>query len=172
MLTKIVPFYLQLLQKAGWQEGTGLGVSEQGRTQPVAAWVQSGRSGIGSAPQQPPQSSKPPPHGKPKQKQTTSVQSGPQSQPETSRQSDTAGTLSEKAKPVKRAWRQVSVEEPLDVKVKRVRQAQKAEQDDKEGKEIQRLLYRAFRESEAPAVTENSPLLRSHHRLRSRNPLL
>ena len=43
----------QLLQKAGWRSGQGLGASEQGQTEPLAAWHQQGRAGIGvgSAPQ-------------------------------------------------------------------------------------------------------------------------
>ena len=43
----------QLLQKAGWRSGQGLGASEQGHTEPLAAWHQQGRAGIGvgSAPQ-------------------------------------------------------------------------------------------------------------------------
>ena len=43
----------QLLQKAGWRSGQGLGASAQGQTEPLAAWHQQGRAGIGvgSAPQ-------------------------------------------------------------------------------------------------------------------------
>eukprot|EP00891_Asterochloris_glomerata_P008704 jgi/Astpho2/8704/fgenesh1_pg.00128_%23_14_t len=43
----------QLLQKAGWRSGQGLGASEQGQTEPLAAWHQQGRAGIGvgNAPQ-------------------------------------------------------------------------------------------------------------------------
>ena len=43
----------QLLQKAGWRSGQGLGAAEQGQTEPLAAWHQQGRAGIGvgSAPQ-------------------------------------------------------------------------------------------------------------------------
>ena len=37
----------QLLQKAGWRSGQGLGASEQGQTEPLAAWHQQGRAGIG-----------------------------------------------------------------------------------------------------------------------------
>lgn len=37
----------QLLKKAGWVEGTGLGVNKQGRTTPLNAWRNQGRSGIG-----------------------------------------------------------------------------------------------------------------------------
>ncbi|XVE92986.1 hypothetical protein REPUB_Repub01dG0150900 [Reevesia pubescens] len=38
----------QLLKKHGWKEGTGLGISEQGRLEPVEAYVKNNKRGLGS----------------------------------------------------------------------------------------------------------------------------
>ncbi|XVF67062.1 hypothetical protein PTKIN_Ptkin10aG0090700 [Pterospermum kingtungense] len=38
----------QLLKKHGWKEGTGLGVSEQGRLEPVEAYVKNNKKGLGA----------------------------------------------------------------------------------------------------------------------------
>lgn len=38
----------KLLQKSGWKEGTGLGVAEQGRLEPLEALVKYGKRGIGA----------------------------------------------------------------------------------------------------------------------------
>ncbi|KAL0539219.1 hypothetical protein IC582_023402 [Cucumis melo] len=38
----------QLLKKHGWREGTGLGVSEQGRLEPVQASVKNNKRGLGA----------------------------------------------------------------------------------------------------------------------------
>ncbi|KAE8708588.1 G patch domain-containing protein 11-like isoform X2 [Hibiscus syriacus] len=38
----------QLLKKHGWKEGTGLGVSEQGRLEPVEAHVKNNKKGLGA----------------------------------------------------------------------------------------------------------------------------
>ena len=38
----------QLLQKAGWQEGQGIGANQQGRPVPLAAYHQQARQGIGA----------------------------------------------------------------------------------------------------------------------------
>lgn len=38
----------QLLQKSGWKEGSGLGVAEQGRLEPVDVFVKNDKRGIGS----------------------------------------------------------------------------------------------------------------------------
>lgn len=37
----------QLLKKHGWKEGTGLGVSEQGRLEPIQAHVKKNKKGLG-----------------------------------------------------------------------------------------------------------------------------
>ncbi|KAL6543915.1 hypothetical protein OROGR_010412 [Orobanche gracilis] len=38
----------QLLKKHGWKEGTGLGVSEQGRLEPVEALIKKNKRGLGA----------------------------------------------------------------------------------------------------------------------------
>ncbi|CAH1436804.1 unnamed protein product [Lactuca virosa] len=39
----------QLLKKHGWKEGTGLGISEQGRLEPVQAFLKKNKRGLGAA---------------------------------------------------------------------------------------------------------------------------
>ncbi|XP_015570804.1 G patch domain and ankyrin repeat-containing protein 1 homolog [Ricinus communis] len=38
----------QLLKKHGWKEGTGLGISEQGRLEPVQTYVKNNKRGLGA----------------------------------------------------------------------------------------------------------------------------
>ncbi|XP_051145469.1 meiotically up-regulated protein C1442.13c [Andrographis paniculata] len=38
----------QLLKKHGWKEGTGLGVDEQGRIEPLQAYVKKNKRGLGA----------------------------------------------------------------------------------------------------------------------------
>ncbi|GMJ00542.1 hypothetical protein like AT5G08535 [Hibiscus trionum] len=38
----------QLLKKHGWKEGTGLGISEQGRLEPVKVYVKNNKKGLGA----------------------------------------------------------------------------------------------------------------------------
>ncbi|KAF9676427.1 hypothetical protein SADUNF_Sadunf08G0001000 [Salix dunnii] len=38
----------QLLKKQGWKEGTGLGISEQGRLEPVQTCLKNNKRGLGS----------------------------------------------------------------------------------------------------------------------------
>ncbi|KAK9062288.1 hypothetical protein SSX86_019474 [Deinandra increscens subsp. villosa] len=38
----------QLLKKHGWKEGTGLGVSEQGRLEPVQTYLKKNKRGLGA----------------------------------------------------------------------------------------------------------------------------
>ncbi|KAK9705316.1 hypothetical protein RND81_07G047800 [Saponaria officinalis] len=38
----------QLLKKHGWKEGTGLGVSQQGRLEPVETYVKKNKRGLGA----------------------------------------------------------------------------------------------------------------------------
>ncbi|BFG17489.1 hypothetical protein CerSpe_037630 [Prunus speciosa] len=38
----------QLLKKHGWKEGTGLGISEQGRIEPVQAYLKNNKRGLGA----------------------------------------------------------------------------------------------------------------------------
>ncbi|KAL6579499.1 hypothetical protein OROMI_009715 [Orobanche minor] len=41
-------WFIQLLKKHGWKEGTGLGVSEQGRLEPVEALIKKNKRGLGA----------------------------------------------------------------------------------------------------------------------------
>ncbi|XP_031269868.1 G patch domain and ankyrin repeat-containing protein 1 homolog [Pistacia vera] len=38
----------QLLKKHGWKEGTGLGISQQGRLEPVKTYLKNNKRGLGS----------------------------------------------------------------------------------------------------------------------------
>ncbi|KAL3840519.1 hypothetical protein ACJIZ3_025110 [Penstemon smallii] len=38
----------QMLKKHGWKEGTGLGISEQGRLEPVQAFIKKNKRGLGA----------------------------------------------------------------------------------------------------------------------------
>uniref|UniRef100_A0A5B7BEH3 Putative G patch domain and ankyrin repeat-containing protein 1 n=1 Tax=Davidia involucrata TaxID=16924 RepID=A0A5B7BEH3_DAVIN len=38
----------QILKKHGWKEGTGLGISEQGRLEPVQAYLKKNKRGLGA----------------------------------------------------------------------------------------------------------------------------
>lgn len=38
----------QLLKKHGWKEGTGLGISEQGRLEPLEAYMKNNKQGLGA----------------------------------------------------------------------------------------------------------------------------
>ena len=107
----------QLLQKAGWKEGSGLGAQEQGIAAPIAAWYQSGRQGIGATPPQPTGT-------------LLIAAAAPASTPHAAdgkdgiqQASSTAAAADEQhRRPPKRGWETVRVEEALDVKVKRIRQ--------------------------------------------------
>lgn len=43
-----VCLFAQLLKKCGWKEGTGLGVSEQGRLEPIQSHVKNNKHGLGA----------------------------------------------------------------------------------------------------------------------------
>ncbi|XP_075500244.1 uncharacterized protein LOC142538834 [Primulina tabacum] len=47
----------RLLKKHGWKEGTGLGISEQGRLEPIQAYVKKNKLGLGADNQRKRQSS-------------------------------------------------------------------------------------------------------------------
>ncbi|KAI3798523.1 hypothetical protein L1987_33800 [Smallanthus sonchifolius] len=44
----------QLLKKHGWKEGTGLGVAEQGRLEPVQTYLKKNKRGLGAEIKNPP----------------------------------------------------------------------------------------------------------------------
>ena len=163
---------MQLLQQAGWTRGTGLGVQGQGRTQPILAWLQRGRTGIGMAEPSPQHRSdtQPPTQHPPQPPQQQKAMECSRGHPEGERVA-ARQLQAVKPKAPKRGWEAVAVEEPSEARSKRVRQALQAEHHHESGKRIQRSLYRALREGDGSAQ-DSTPLLRSHHRLRARNPLL
>lgn len=56
----------QLLKKHGWKEGSGLGVSEQGRLEPVQAYVKNNKKGLGAEKKRKNPKPSDPPDSKPK----------------------------------------------------------------------------------------------------------
>ncbi|TYJ05099.1 hypothetical protein E1A91_A12G142800v1 [Gossypium mustelinum] len=61
----------QLLKKHGWKEGTGLGVSEQGRLEPVQAYVKNNKKGLGAEKKRKNPKPSDPPDSKPKNDEET-----------------------------------------------------------------------------------------------------
>ncbi len=120
-ITLTAPFWRQMLRKAGWEPGTGLGAKGQGPTAPIALAEQSGRHGIGAGTARHQQQ---PAHGRPnKRTDSTSSQAGSsRQQPNPAHQPQPA------AQPV----------ETLDVKVRRHRQILQAEADEAAERNITR----------------------------------
>lgn len=153
----------QLLSKAGWQEGQGLGAKEQGRAAPLAVSYHKGSSGLGFSKQQQP------------------LQQPSQAQhPAGSVTADSTGPATAAAAAVagpvlggKRVAAIVAAElasEDLDTKVKRHRQLREQKAKEERDKAIQSYMYRAFNDVEAP---DSNPLLAGRsHRLTATNPLL
>jgi hypothetical protein len=152
----------QLLSKAGWQEGQGLGAKEQGRAAPLAVSYHKGSSGLGFSKQQQP------------------LQQPSQAQhPAGTDTTDSAGPAAAAAAAVgpvlggKRVAAIVAAElasEDPDTKVKRHRQVQEQKAKEERDKAIQSYLYRAFNDVE---VADSNPLLAGRsHRLTATNPLL
>ena len=113
---------LQLLRKAGWKGQGGLGISEQGISQPLEAWKQGGRQGIGMHNGQAKNNAKNEPASTdtaiPITQAQTTVRKG-------SVENSSVQSKSKRVKRVrapKREWQTVAVEEPLDKKVKRWQQ--------------------------------------------------
>ena len=104
---------LQLLQKAGWQEGLGLGAHGQGRLNPIPAWLQAGRTGIGMASAQPAAAPQPRTRSQAAatQLQQSAADGRPQEQPQAVLplgQAEKASSSTQgRSKAPKRAWRQV-----------------------------------------------------------------
>ncbi|XP_065865246.1 G-patch domain-containing protein C1486.03 isoform X2 [Euphorbia lathyris] len=48
MCAHLLVLGLQLLKKHGWKEGTGLGVYEQGRLEPLQPYVKNNKRGLGA----------------------------------------------------------------------------------------------------------------------------
>lgn len=151
----------KLLSKAGWQEGQGLGASEQGIAAPLAVTHHKGNTGLGFSKQQQPL----------QQQHSSAPVAGASSTAQAAAGSGAAAV----AGPVlggKRVAALVAAElaaEDLDTKVKRHRQLQEQKAKEQRDKAIQSYLYRAFNDVEAP---DSNPLLAKSHRLTATNPLL
>ena len=142
----------QLLKKAGWTEGQGIGLKEQGDQEPLQAHMQQGNLGLGFAKPQ-----------RPGGKRNVSAPSadaaaGPAGLPP--RQPPRALPPDELA------------EQSVEDKVKRVRQVMQAEADDEAGKAIARYIYSAFSETTGAPTRDTNPLLRRDKRTSATNPLL
>ena len=110
----------QLLQKAGWKEGSGLGAQEQGIAAPIAAWYQSGRMGIGIGATPPQPTSTLLIAAAATGSKKTHATAGKDAAQQTSSIAAVADELHRR--PPKRGWETVRVEEALEAKVKRIRQ--------------------------------------------------
>ena len=105
---------MQLLRKAGYKGRGGLGAREQGAIQPLQAWKQSGKEGIGAAPQT---------RGSGERQKDAGVDParGPNNLGKDENQKN-RGDSDAKKRELKRKWPSVKVEEDVDTKVKRWKQ--------------------------------------------------
>lgn len=151
----------QLLQKAGWQEGSGLGRQQQGMAAPLQLQPQKGSKGLGFAPQDPLQL----------QRQQIAAAAAAGGGAATAPAVPAAG-------PVlggKRVAALVAAElasEDLDTKVKRHRQLLEQEAKEQRDKAIQLYMQRAFNEPSLADVGDHASVLGRNSRLRKTNPLL
>ncbi|KAL4436390.1 hypothetical protein ABPG77_009952 [Micractinium sp. CCAP 211/92] len=151
----------QLLKKAGWREGAGLGAQEQGMAEPVAPFQQKGNLGLGFAPKQP----------KPKPGDTAAAGAGAAGQ--AGRGSTGGGGSGGQEQKEKRPLPEDPLnKEDQETKVKRVRQVMQAEADVKAGKAIERYMRMAFNDATGEPTADSNPLLRRNHKLSATNPLL
>jgi hypothetical protein len=148
----------QLLQKAGWREGSGLGRQEQGMAAPLQVQPQKGNKGIGFAPQDPLQL---------QQQQIAAAAGGAAAAP--------AGPAVGPVLGGKRVAAVVAAElasEDLDTKVKRHRQVMEQEAKEKRDRAIQLYMQRAFNEPSLADVGDHANVLGRNSRLTRTNPLL
>ncbi|EFN52654.1 hypothetical protein CHLNCDRAFT_54290 [Chlorella variabilis] len=150
----------QLLKKAGWAEGSGLGAQEQGVAEPVAAFQQKGNLGLGYAPR---------PQPKAKQQGGAAGAAGAAA---AGQGGAAAGRQQQQQLPKRPLPEDPLDKEDTETKVKRVRQVMQAEADDKAGKAIARYMHMAFNETTGEPTRDSNPLLRRSHKLSATNPLL
>jgi hypothetical protein len=155
----------QLLQKAGWREGSGLGREEQGMSAPLQVQPQKGNKGLGFAPQDP--------------LQLQRQQIADAAAAAAAAAGDTAAAPAGPALgPVlggKRVAALVAAElasEDLETKVKRHRQVMDQEAKEKRDKAIQLYMQRAFNEPSLADVGDHANVLGRNSRLTRTNPLL
>ncbi|KAL3136541.1 hypothetical protein ABBQ38_005789 [Trebouxia sp. C0009 RCD-2024] len=142
----------QLLQKAGWAEGQGLGRNQQGRPIPLGAYHQQARQGIGVGTTQP---------GHPQHSLDSTSKRG------------RASAGDDKAKKPQQKQQLPVPHVPEDPQVKRQRHQQilQTEADEAAGKALQRYMYRAFNDLSGAPTTDSNPLVRQN-KLSRTNPLL
>ncbi|KAF6262142.1 hypothetical protein COO60DRAFT_675402 [Scenedesmus sp. NREL 46B-D3] len=152
----------QLLQKAGWREGSGLGRQEQGMAAPLQVQPQKGSKGLGFAPHDP------------LQLQRQQIAAAPAAAGGGAAVAAAAPAVA----PVlggKRVAAIVAAElasEDLDTKVKRHRQLLEQETKEKRDKAIQFYMQRAFNEPSLADVGDHANVLGRNSRLTRTNPLL
>lgn len=143
----------QLLQKAGWQEGQGIGIHQQGRPIPLSAYHQQARHGIGA-------------DNKPANAAYAQRKTSKRKADSSSNHADTMHQVKQKEqRPVP------DVPEDPNVKKQRHQQILQAEADEAAGRAIQQYMYRAFNDMSGEPTSDSNPLLRQH-KLSRTNPLL
>ncbi|MEW5297808.1 MAG: hypothetical protein WDW36_000991 [Sanguina aurantia] len=168
----------RLLQKAGWQEGTGLGLKLQGRVAPIPAHMQRGNRGIGF-------SSKDPHASEPARATPAGAggltSGGNLAVPAFGR--DAAAAAAEQRQQLrsehaaKRAKLQGIIQAELDsedlgTKVRRLTQVARQEAEDAKTRSIRSYLSRAFNDPCGSVLSGDSNPLQRHNRLTASNPLL
>ncbi|DBA80054.1 TPA: hypothetical protein ACH3X2_007544 [Trebouxia sp. C0005] len=143
----------QLLQKAGWQEGQGIGINQQGRPIPLSAYHQQARHGIGA-------------DNKPANAAHAHRRTG-------SKRTDSSSGHAYTMHQLKQKEQQPVPDVPEDPVVKKQRHQQilQAEADEAAGRAIQQYMYRAFNDRSGEPTSDSNPLLRQH-KLSKTNPLL
>lgn len=152
----------QLLQKAGWKEGTGLGRDEQGLQMPLEKSSQIGRQGLGNSTAK---------HyvSKQRQQEQQQQQQGVSAKDKSRRQQQLDELLEHKAEVARVALPENS--EKSDDKIRRQRQKQKVEAEAATAKAISRYINMAFRDDDGTSSADDNPLKR-RNRLTATNPLL
>jgi hypothetical protein len=154
----------QLLQKAGWREGSGLGREEQGMSAPLQVQLQKGNKGLGFAPQD--------------LLQLQRQQIADAAAAAAAAGGAAAAPAGPAVGPVlggKRVAALVAAElasEDLETKVKRHRQVMEQEAKEKRDKAIQLYMQRAFIEPSLADVGDHANVLGRNSRLTRTNPLL
>ena len=158
---------LQMLERLGWRDGEGLGVDNSGTATPLAAWElnQSSRQGIGT------ESSRPPAASSEQQAQKGRPPPGRRKLPSSVEVKESFDTKASTRQSVRLFHAvQCSADAAACLQVKRINQTVKAEQDERDGRELQTWLYRQFRDCSSEAA--HNPVQHRHHRLQASNPLL
>lgn len=147
----------QLLQKAGWQEGKGIGAQEQGMATPLQASHNKGSLGLGFQQHK-------------QQQQQGLVQTSSSNSKQQEQQTTAVGPVLGSKRVAALVAAELAAED-IDTKVKRHRQIMQQEVKNKRDKAITQYLYRAFNEPSDYGVADSNPL-GNNHRLTATNPLL